>query len=63
MTHDGAIPVHDAGNDVILGNQHELANGANHIGCGVIALTAAASGQTHLAMDAANPMDRIRELS
>jgi hypothetical protein len=46
MTRDEAIPVEDAGDDIIIGDQHELANSGNHIGCGAVALTAAASGQT-----------------
>ena len=38
------------------------ANSGNHIGCGAVALTAAASGQTHLAVDAADPVDHENDL-
>ena len=62
MTRDEAIPVEDAGDDIIIGDQHELANSGNHIGCGAVALTAAASGQTHLAVDAADPVDHENDL-
>jgi hypothetical protein len=62
MTRDEAIPVEDAGDDIIIGGQHELANSGNHIGCGAVALTAAACGQTHLAVDAADPVDHDNDL-
>jgi hypothetical protein len=62
MTRDEAIPVEDAGNDIIIGDRHELANSGNHIGCGVIALTTTASGQAHLAVDAADPVDHENDL-
>ena len=62
MTRDEAIPVEDAGNDIIIGDQHELANSGNHIGCGVITLTTTAFGQAHLAVDATIPMDHENDL-
>ena len=62
MTRDEAIPVEDAGNDIIIGDQHELANSGNHIGCSVITLTTTAFGQAHLAVDAAIPMDHENDL-
>ena len=33
MTRDEAIPVEDAGDNIITGDQRELANSGNHIGC------------------------------
>ena len=57
-----AIPIEDAGDDIIIRDQHELANSGNHIGRGAVALTAAASGQTHLAVDAADPVDHENNL-
>ena len=62
MTRDEAVPVEDAGDDVVIGDHHELANRGNDIGGGAVALTAAASGQTHLAVDAANPMHHEDDL-
>ena len=32
MACDEAIPVEDAGDEIVIGDQHELANGGNHIG-------------------------------
>ena len=32
VTRDEAIPVEDAGDDIVIGDQHELANSGNHIG-------------------------------
>jgi len=62
MTRDEAIPLENASDDIIIGDQHELANSGNHIGCGAVVLTAAASGQTHLAMDATDPVDHESDL-
>jgi len=62
VTGDEAIPIEDAGDDIIIRDQHELANSGNHIGRGAVALTAAASGQTHLAVDAADPVDHENNL-
>jgi hypothetical protein len=39
-----------------------MTKNGNHIGCGAIALTAAASGQAHLAVDAADPVDHENDL-
>ena len=36
MTRDEAIPVEDAGDDIVVGDQHELANSGNRIGCGML---------------------------
>jgi hypothetical protein len=62
MACDKAIPVEDAGDKVVIGDQHELPNCGNHIGWGAVALAAAASGQAHLAVDAADPVDHENDL-
>ena len=62
MTRDEAVPVEDASDDVIVGDQHELANRSDHVGRGAVALTSAASEQTHLAVDAAGPMHHEHDL-
>src|SRR4029077_6151479 len=59
---DEAIPVQDAGNEVVIGNQHKLADRGDHVDRGAVALTATASGQAHLAVDAADPMDNEHDL-
>ena len=62
MTRDEAVPVEDAGDKVIVGDQHELANSGDHVGRSAVALTAAASGQTHFAVDTTGPMDHEHDL-
>jgi len=62
VTRHKTIPIKDAGDDIIIGDRHELANSGNHVGCGAVALTAAALGQTHLAVDAADPVDHENDL-
>src|SRR5271165_2006421 len=57
MARNKAIPVEDAGDKVVIGDEDELPNGGNHIGCGAVALAAAPSGQAHLAVHAADPVD------
>jgi hypothetical protein len=32
MAGDEAIPVQDAGDEIVTGDQHELANGGDHVG-------------------------------
>src|SRR5262249_52474393 len=51
------IPVQDAGDEIVVGDQHQLAYGGNHIGRGVGALPAPPPGQAYLGVDPANPMD------
>lgn len=63
VARDQAVPVEDAGDEVIVSDLHELANCGDHIGRCAVALTAAASGQTHFAVDAASPMDHEHDLA
>jgi hypothetical protein len=62
MTRDKAVSVEDAGDQVIVGDQHELAHRGDHVGRRAVALTAAAPGQTHFAVGAAGPMDHEHDL-
>ena len=62
MTRDEAIPVEDAGDHIIIGDQHELANDGNHIGCRGDCADRGGVWQTHLAVDAADPMDHENDL-
>ena len=62
MARDQAVSIEDAGDEVIVGDQHEPANRDDHVGRSAVALAAAAPGQTHLAVDAANPMDHEYDL-
>src|SRR5215831_9109604 len=51
------IPVQDAGDEIVVGDPHQLAYGGNHIGRGAGALPAPPPGQAYLGVDPANPMD------
>ena len=45
-----AIAIEDAGDQVVIGDEHELAHGGDHINGCAVPLTAAALGQAHLAV-------------
>ena len=62
MAREEAVPVEDASDEVIVGDQHELANSGHDIGRGAVALTATPPGQTHFAVDAAAPVDHEHDL-
>jgi hypothetical protein len=51
------VPVQDAGDEVVVSDQHQVTNCSDHISRSAVALTAATSGQTHLTVDTARPMD------
>ncbi|MGA7308862.1 MAG: hypothetical protein WBX05_07925 [Pseudolabrys sp.] len=57
-----AIAVEDAGDQVVIGDEHELAHGGDHIGGSAVPLTAAALGQAHLAVHAADPVNDENDL-
>jgi hypothetical protein len=38
-----AVPVQDAGDEVVVCNKHKVTNGSDHVGRGAVTLTAAAS--------------------
>ena len=56
------VPVQDAGDEIVVGDQHQLAYGGNHIGRGAGALPAPPPGQAYLGVDPANPMDEQNDL-
>src|SRR5262249_16623006 len=57
------IPVQDAGDEIVVGDQHQLAHSGNHIGRGAGALPAPPPGQAYLGVDPANPMDEQNNLA
>ena len=63
MPCDEAVSVEDARDEVIVSEQYEVSDRCDHVGRGAVALTAPASGQTHLAVDTASPMDHEHDLS
>src|SRR5262249_1821789 len=56
------VPVQDAGDEIVVGDQHQLAYGGNHIGRGAGALPAPPPGQAYLSLDPANPMGEQNDL-
>jgi hypothetical protein len=57
-----AIAIEDAGDQVVIGDERELAHGGDHINGCAVPLTAAALGQAHLAVHAANPVNDENDL-
>src|SRR4029077_12002704 len=56
------VPVQDAGDEIVIGNQHQLSNCGNHMDGGAVALPTPPSGQAYLAVNAADPMDHQNNL-
>src|SRR6516162_1157742 len=56
------VPVQDAGDEIVVSDQHQLAYGGNHIGRGAGALPAPPPGQAYLGVDPANPMDEQNDI-
>jgi hypothetical protein len=54
---DETIPVQDAGDEIVIGNQREAAHGGEDVGGGAVALVAPSPGQAHLAVHAATPVN------
>ena len=63
MTGDETVAIEDAGDDIILGDQHELTHGGDDVGGGAVALATPAPWQAHLAVHAADPVDDQDDLS
>ena len=59
---DQAIPVEDAGNQIIIGDENQLANGDEDVGGDAIARSAATPLEAQFGMHAANPMDQENDL-
>jgi len=62
IARDEAIPVQDAGDEIVMGDQHKLADRGDYVGRRVVALAAPAPGQTYLAVGTADPMDNKQDL-
>ena len=62
IARDQSVPVQDAGDEIIIGYQHQLPHGSNHIGCCAVTLPAPTFWQAYLAMNAADPMDEQNDL-
>ena len=56
------VAVEDAGDEIVTGDQHQLAHGSDDIGRGAVALAAPALGQAQLAVGAADPVDDENDL-
>src|SRR5260370_22857543 len=57
-----SVPVEDAGNHVIIGDENQLADGGEDVGGGAVALSAATPRQAQFGMNPANPMDQQNNL-
>src|SRR3981081_1012101 len=57
-----AVPVEDAGDQVIIGDENQLAAGGEHVGGDSVALSAAAPRQAQFGMTAADPMGQENDL-
>jgi hypothetical protein len=56
------VPVQDAGNQIIVGDQHQLADSRDVLGRGAVALPTTSLRQAQFRVDAANPMDQEHDL-
>lgn len=56
------VPVEDAGDQIIIGDEHQLPNRRDDIGGDAVALPSASLRQAQFSMDAANPMDQENNL-
>lgn len=57
-----SIAVEDAGNQIIIGDEHQLADGRDDIAGRAVALSTAPLWQAQFSMDAANPMDQENDI-
>src|SRR3984893_4545485 len=57
-----AVPVEDAGNQIIIGDENQLADGGEHVGGDAVALSAAAPRQAEFGINAADPMGQENDL-
>jgi len=63
MARHQPVSVQDACDEIVIGDQHQLAYRGNHIGRGAVALPTPPSGQVHLAVNAADPMHDQNDLA
>jgi len=59
---DEAVPVEDAGDEIVICDQRQLADRSDHIRWGAVALTTAPLGQEHLTVNAPDPVDDQHDL-
>ena len=52
-----AVAVEEAGDQIVAGDQHQLAHSLDDVGGGAVTLPAPALGQAYLAVNAADPVD------
>jgi hypothetical protein len=62
MACDEAVAVQDAGDEIIIGHQCQVAHGGYDIGRGAVALSASPPGQAYLAVHTANPVNHETDL-
>src|ERR1700737_3755219 len=57
-----AVPVEDAGNQIIIGDENQLEDGGEHVVGGDAAVSAEAHREAQFGMNAANPMGQENDL-
>src|SRR6266446_5593724 len=57
-----AVPVEDAGDQIVIDYENQLADGGEHVGGDAVALSAAAPRQAQFGMNAAHPMGQENNL-
>src|SRR6266481_2945977 len=57
-----AVPVEDAGDEIIIGDENQLADGGEDVGADTVALSAATPRQAQFGMNAAHPMGQENDL-
>ena len=56
------VSIEDAGNQIIIGDEHQLPDGRDDIAGGAVALPSATLRQTQFCMDPSDPMDQQDDL-
>ena len=59
---DKSVPVQNAGNQIIIGDEHELPDGGDDVGGGAVALASAPARQAQFGMNAAHPVNEENDL-
>ena len=56
------VPVEDTGNEIIVGDEHEMSDRRDDVGRGAVALSLSPTRQAKLGMDATHPVDHEHDL-
>src|SRR5512134_922830 len=62
MARHQSVPIKDAGNQIIIGDENQLPDSSDDVGRSAVALPAATLRQAQFGVQAANPMDQENDL-